>query len=126
MAFCRSSSCSRLLKQLLQLQLWQNSPLAKQSQYNFRHWDFVQLQGFRGRELSSKDVPLMWWALGGGGASGGSRWSGPAETLAVVGAVEAAEVAAAMGTKPPEGPSKFPVWNTTRDVPVEGDGCVLC
>ena len=33
MALDRSSSCSRLLAQLLQLQLWQNSPLAKQSQY---------------------------------------------------------------------------------------------
>lgn len=29
----RSSSWSKLLAQLLQLQLWQNSPLAKQSQY---------------------------------------------------------------------------------------------
>lgn len=33
MALDRSSSCSRLLAQLVQLQLWQNSPLAKQSQY---------------------------------------------------------------------------------------------
>lgn len=33
MALRRSVSCSRLLKQLLQLQLLQNSPLAKQSQY---------------------------------------------------------------------------------------------
>ena len=31
---CLSSSCSILLWQLLQLQLKQNSPLAKQSQYN--------------------------------------------------------------------------------------------
>ena len=33
MALSRSVSCSRLLKQLLQLQLLQNSPFAKQSQY---------------------------------------------------------------------------------------------
>lgn len=33
MALRRSVSCSRLLKQLLQLQLLQNSPFAKQSQY---------------------------------------------------------------------------------------------
>ena len=78
--FCRCFSCARLLKQLLQLQLLQNSPLAKQSQYlkwkwqimklffllgngniairhinvickityNFKHCDFVQLQGFFG------------------------------------------------------------------------------
>lgn len=32
-ALSRSVSCSRLLKQLLQLQLLQNSPFAKQSQY---------------------------------------------------------------------------------------------
>ena len=31
--FCRCFSCARLLKQLLQLQLLQNSPFAKQSQY---------------------------------------------------------------------------------------------
>ena len=47
--FWRSSSCCRLLKQLLQLQLKQNSPLAKQSQYSFRHCDLVQLHGFLGR-----------------------------------------------------------------------------
>lgn len=47
-ARCLDSSCARLLKQLLQLQLLQNSPLAKHSQYNFKHCDFVQLQGLRG------------------------------------------------------------------------------
>lgn len=47
MAFCRSSSFSRVLKHSLQLQFEQNSPFAKQSQYNFKHCDFVQLQCFR-------------------------------------------------------------------------------
>lgn len=32
-ALDRPSSCSKLLAQLVQLQLWQNSPFAKQSQY---------------------------------------------------------------------------------------------
>ena len=36
--FCRCFSCARLLKQLLQLQLLQNSPLAKQSQYLKWKW----------------------------------------------------------------------------------------
>lgn len=47
MARLRSASWSRLLWQSLQLQSRQNSPFAKQSQYNFRHWDFVQLHVFR-------------------------------------------------------------------------------
>lgn len=47
MAFWRSSSFSSVLKHSLQLQFEQNSPFAKQSQYNFKHWDFVQLQCFR-------------------------------------------------------------------------------
>lgn len=47
MAFWRSSSFSNVLKHSLQLQLEQNSPLAKQSQYSFKHCDFVQLQCFR-------------------------------------------------------------------------------
>ena len=47
-ARCLDSSCAKLLKQLLQLQLLQNSPLAKHSQYNFKHWDLVQLHGLRG------------------------------------------------------------------------------
>lgn len=34
------------MKQLVQLQPLQNSPFAKQSQYNFKHCDLVQLQGF--------------------------------------------------------------------------------
>lgn len=42
----RSASWSKLLWQSLQLQSRQNSPLAKQSQYSFKHIDFVQLQGF--------------------------------------------------------------------------------
>ena len=74
MAFCLCFSLSRLFIQLLQLQLWQNSPLAKHSQYleewtskyqqyyfdkrncriflqiwttySFRQCDFVQLHGF--------------------------------------------------------------------------------
>ena len=74
MAFCLCFSLSRLFMQLLQLQLWQNSPLAKHSQYleklttkssniilrakkcrkfrqigisySFRQCDFVQLHGF--------------------------------------------------------------------------------
>lgn len=80
MALSRSVSCSRLLKQLLQLQLLQNSPFAKQSQYlraergrvsgphrtlqhttdtikgrtySFRHCDLVQLHGFLGLEVVS-------------------------------------------------------------------------
>ena len=32
----------------IRLQLLQNSPLAKHSQYSLRHCDFVQLHGFRG------------------------------------------------------------------------------
>lgn len=46
MAFWRSFSFDRLLKQFVQLHPLQNSPLAKQSQYNFKHCDFVQLHGF--------------------------------------------------------------------------------
>lgn len=42
----RSTSCSKLLWQDLQLQSLQNSPFAKHSQYNFKHMDFVQLHGF--------------------------------------------------------------------------------
>lgn len=45
-AFCLSFSRSKLLKQLTQLQPLQNSPFAKQSQYNFKHCDLVQLHGF--------------------------------------------------------------------------------
>lgn len=45
-AFWRSFSFERLLKQFVQLQPLQNSPFAKQSQYNFKHCDFVQLHGF--------------------------------------------------------------------------------
>ena len=61
-----SSSCSNVLKQFIQLQSWQNDPIAKQSQYllyeykikfnfsskkiknyNLRHIDLVQLHGLR-------------------------------------------------------------------------------
>lgn len=41
MALRRSVSCSRLLKQLLQLHMLQNSPFAKQSQYLRDDEDFV-------------------------------------------------------------------------------------
>lgn len=34
----------------------QNSPFAKQSQYNFKHSDFVQLQGFLGRLVDSDGI----------------------------------------------------------------------
>ncbi len=85
MAFCLSSSCSRLLKQLLQLQLWQNSPLAKQSQYSLRHWDLVQLQGFLGL------TPVASNGAAGPGAppaeeeDGGDGLSAEAEALAGAG-----------------------------------------
>lgn len=45
-AFWRSFSFSRLLEQFVQLQPLQNSPFAKQSQYNFKHCDLEQLQVF--------------------------------------------------------------------------------
>ena len=42
----RTDSFSMLLQQLLQLQFLQYSPLAKHSQYSFRHLEFLQLQFF--------------------------------------------------------------------------------
>lgn len=50
-ALRRSVSCSKLLKQLLQLQLLQNSPFAKQSQY------------LRGRKRNSPTVTRYGWQI---------------------------------------------------------------
>ena len=46
-ALSRSCLFSLLFSQFTQLQPWQNTLLAKHSQYNLRHWDFLQLQQMR-------------------------------------------------------------------------------
>ena len=88
-ARCLDSSCDKLLKQLLQLQLLQNSPLAKHSQYNFKHWDLVQLHGLRGLTpvdsnmsgvFSAFDASIAAVGVNGNGKAAGSilviGWSG--------------------------------------------------
>jgi hypothetical protein len=52
-----SLSLASVLKQSLQLQPPQNSPFAKQSQYNFKHCDFVQLQ-LRLRDAEKKTIEI--------------------------------------------------------------------
>lgn len=46
-AFWTMSSCSLLLQHPTQLHPSQNTPAAKHSQYNFKHFEFLQLHCFR-------------------------------------------------------------------------------
>lgn len=75
MAFWRSFSFERLLEQFVQLQPLQNSPLAKQSQYSFKHCDLVQLHGFLlGTSFTTTGVGAAMGAGGAGGATGVGGW----------------------------------------------------
>lgn len=53
----RIDSFSILLQQPLQLQFLQYSPLAKHSQYNFKHFEFLQLQFFFPVFYYWEDIP---------------------------------------------------------------------
>lgn len=63
MALRRSVSCSRLLKQLLQLQLLQNSPFAKQSQYLEKRRDFFTEITTDRIFFMSKKAFLSWFIM---------------------------------------------------------------
>ena len=57
MVSLRMDSFSMLLLQPLQLQFLQYSPLAKHSQYNFRHFEFLQLQFLRPLLAYEDEIP---------------------------------------------------------------------
>lgn len=63
-ALRRSVSCSRLLKQLLQLQLLQNSPFAKQSQYLWKETEpYLTMQSVVAANIQIDNKCFVWTQL---------------------------------------------------------------